>query len=217
MPSNSITFITGNKGKLAEVQAILAPSSAANAASAFPTLANHALDLPELQGPSAQYIVIEKAKTAFTALGGQTAVLIEDTSLCFDALQGLPGPYIKWFLDKLKPEGLAKMVQGYPVQARTGKAVCIFALCTSLDSVQLFEGVCEGNIVAPRSDGEGFGWDPIFEPLEQQDGDGSGSQQRKTFAEMSKDEKNRISHRSKALALLRAHFEGKDGKRPREE
>ena len=56
----------------------------------------------EYQGEPEE-IAIEKCKTALEI--AKSPVLIEDTSLCFNGLNGLPGPYIKWFLDKLKPEG----------------------------------------------------------------------------------------------------------------
>lgn len=67
------------------------------------------VDLPEYQG-EIEEISREKCRVATKQIEGP--VLVEDTSLCFDALGGLPGPYIKWFLEKLKPEGLHKMLAG---------------------------------------------------------------------------------------------------------
>ncbi|CAF4242594.1 unnamed protein product, partial [Rotaria magnacalcarata] len=61
---------------------------------------------PEYQG-EAEDITKEKATFAAQRINGP--VLVEDTSLCFNALHGLPGPYIKWFLDKLGHDGLNKM------------------------------------------------------------------------------------------------------------
>jgi len=63
--------------------------------------------VPELQGDSEE-IAREKALIAFNQ--AKKPVLVEDTSLCFNAYKGLPGPYIKWFLANIGPEGLAKMV-----------------------------------------------------------------------------------------------------------
>jgi len=63
--------------------------------------------VPELQG-DAEEIAREKALIAFNQ--AKKPVLVEDTSLCFNAYKGLPGPYIKWFLANIGPEGLAKMV-----------------------------------------------------------------------------------------------------------
>lgn len=65
------------------------------------------LDLPELQGEPEE-ISKEKCRLAAKEVGG--AVMVEDTSLCFNALGGLPGPYIKWFLEKLGHDGLNRML-----------------------------------------------------------------------------------------------------------
>lgn len=180
-----ITLVTGNKGKLAEVQAILAGSAIIDA---------HRIDLPELQGECAVVITREKAKTAFEIL--KVPVVIEDTSLCFDALGGLPGPYIKWFKERIGNDGLVKMLSAF--DDKTAHAQCIFALCEGPrdEDTHVFVGTCRG-VIVPQSGDRGFGWDPIFLPDE-----GGG----KTFADMEAAEKNRISHRSRALALLRTFF-----------
>ena len=64
---------------------------------------NEKLDLPEYQGDPKE---ISIAKCREAAKHTKKAVMVEDTCLCFNALGGLPGPYIKWFLDKIKPEGI---------------------------------------------------------------------------------------------------------------
>ena len=58
---------------------------------------------------------------AYKELG--RACITEDTSLCFNAYKGLPGPYIKWFLDAVHVEGLANMVESF--DDKTGYAMCI--------------------------------------------------------------------------------------------
>ncbi len=78
--------------------------------------------VPELQGEPEE-IAKEKAVIAFNKIN--KPVLVEDTSLGFNAYKGLPGPYIKWFLKAIAPEGLAKMVQ--PFEDKTGFAQCIIA------------------------------------------------------------------------------------------
>ena len=113
----------------------------------------------------------------------------------------MPGVYIKWFLKAVKPEGLHKMLHGF--EDKTGYAQCIFAYkdeSMSEDEVKLFRGTCDGNIVFPRG-ATNFGWDPIFEPLDQEDSD-----KPETFAEMSSERKNSISHRSKALMELKPYL-----------
>lgn len=147
-----------------------------------------ALDLPELQGDPEE-IAKEKCRLAARQIKGP--VMVEDTSLCFNAMHGLPGPYIKWFLQKLKPEGLSKMLDGF--EDKTGYAQCIFAYAADAESEpQVFVGQTPGVIVPPRGSTD-FGWDPVFQP------DGFD----KTYAEMNKDIKNTISHRFKALDKLR--------------
>lgn len=200
-----ILLVTGNKGKLQEIQKILQDVA---------IVENIALDLPELQGASALEISCEKGREAFRLL--RRPVLIEDTSLCFNGLNGLPGPYIKWFFDKLSCDGLVQMLAGF--EDKSAYASCIFTYCTGPEEVMSFEGRCLGTIVKPRG-ATGFGWDPIFEADESSttpaaDAGSSPSRKpgavaapsKKTFAEMTGEEKNKISHRSKALALVKDFF-----------
>ena len=121
-------------------------------------------------------------------------MLVEDTSLCFNAYKGLPGPYIKWFLKSIGPEGLAKMVQ--PFEDKTAYAMCIIAyMAPELEKPKLFIGKTPGKIVEPRGSRD-FGWDPVFEP------DGFTE----TYAELNKEVKNSISHRYKAIEEMRKYF-----------
>ncbi|KAJ5081399.1 Inosine triphosphate pyrophosphatase [Penicillium alfredii] len=176
MSLNKINFITGNQNKLAEVRAILG---------SVITVDNQAVDVPEIQG-TIEDIAKEKSRRAAEAINGPA--LTEDTALEFRALKGLPGPYIKSFLDALGLEGLNKMLDGF--EDRAAEAVCTFAFCRGPgEEPIIFQGRTEGAIVRPRGPAK-FGWDPIFE------------HQGKTYAEMEKEEKNRISHRYKALVKL---------------
>jgi inosine triphosphate pyrophosphatase len=174
-----LTFVTGNKGKLAEVKAIL---------DGVADVTNEKVDLPELQGRPHD-VAKEKARTAYRLL--KRPVMTEDTSLCFCAMNDLPGPYIKWFLEDLGLVGLNKMLVGF--ESKKAYAQCIFTVVRGEDDIVVYEGRCYGTIVMPQGP-ENFGWDPVFMP------DGSD----KTFAEMSKDAKNEVSHRARALAKLRA-------------
>ncbi|XP_063489563.1 inosine triphosphate pyrophosphatase isoform X8 [Symphalangus syndactylus] len=125
-----IVFVTGNAKKLEEVIQILGDK--------FPcTLVAQKIDLPEYQGEPDE-ISIQKCQEAARQVQGP--VLVEDTCLCFNALGGLPGPYIKWFLEKLKPEGLHQLLAGF--EDKSAYALCTFALGTGDPSqpVRLFRG-----------------------------------------------------------------------------
>merc|ERR1712006_63388 len=110
-------------------------------------------------------------------------------------MQGLPGPYIKWFLDKLGHDGLNKMLDGF--EDRSAYALCTFAFTWgSNETPMVFSGRTEGQIVTARGPTD-FGWDPVFLP--------DGFDQ--TYAEMDKSVKNSISHRGRALEKLKAFLE----------
>ncbi|KAI5779307.1 inosine triphosphate pyrophosphatase-like protein [Geopyxis carbonaria] len=182
-----LIFVTGNANKLREVRAILADTGV--------EVENRPLDLPELQG-SIEEVTIDKARRAAEALN--SPVLVEDTALCFTALRGLPGPYIKWFMQSLGHAGLNNMLAAYPDKSAT--AVCTFGYCAGPGQEPiLFQGRTEGKIVPPRGPGD-FGWDAVFE------------YEGTTYAEMEKSVKNGVSHRGKALGKLRGWLEERAGK-----
>lgn len=170
------------KGKLKEFQDIV---------KGVLTVDSVKVDLPELQGYS-EDIAKKKAKAAFDIV--KKPVIVDDTSLCFDCLNGLPGPYIKWFLDSVGHEGLVKMTKGF--DNNSAYAQTIFAYCYDAEAEPiLFKGVTKGKIVMPRGENN-MGWDPVFEP------EGFG----KTYAEMDKEEKNKISQRFLAAEKLIEYF-----------
>lgn len=139
-------------------------------------------------------------------------VIVEDTCLGFNALKGLPGPYIKFFLEKLGTEGLHRLLAGH--EDKSAQAICTFAFARDENSeVILFQGITHGTIVFPRGPPD-FGWDPIFQvrmPMQfsyflsklfyfKPDG------YDKTYAELPKATKNEISHRFRAVEKLRDYF-----------
>ncbi|KAJ6326234.1 hypothetical protein OIU78_013354 [Salix suchowensis] len=100
----------------------------------------------------------------------------------------------KWFLQKIGHEGLNNLLMAY--EDKSAYALCAFSFALGPDAEPItFLGKTLGKIVAARGPND-FGWDPIFQP--------EGYEQ--TYAEMPKDEKNKISHRSKALDLVKSHF-----------
>jgi inosine triphosphate pyrophosphatase len=187
-----LAFVTGNENKLREVSQILAASGAGLQ---LVSTSYSEAELPEIQG-TPEEVAIHKASTAARLYGGP--VLTEDTSLSFAALGGLPGPYIKDFLGQCGHAGLNAMLDGFA--DRTATARTIFALCDGPGApVKLFIGETPGSIVAPRSTGKYFGWDPVFEPAAEINRQG---QPLATYGEMTPEEKNAISHRRRALDRL---------------
>ncbi|KAA6390750.1 MAG: nucleoside-triphosphate diphosphatase [Streblomastix strix] len=162
-----IFFCSGNEHKVREVTQILSGLDV--------EIVPININLPELQGDP-QIVAQQKCIEAFKRINAP--VLIDDTSLCYDA---------KYFLEKLGHEGLNKMLDGF--ESRSAYAQCIFALALNADEIKLFIGKTFGKIVRPRGS-TNFGWDAIFEE------NISG----KTYGEMNPDEKNKCSHRGKALA-----------------
>ncbi|KIW16913.1 inosine triphosphate pyrophosphatase [Exophiala spinifera] len=182
----TLNFITGNANKLAEVQAILGAVDGL-------TLQSRNVEGAEIQG-SIEEVARDKCSRAAEAIGGP--VLTEDTALEFQALKGLPGPYIKHFLGALGHDGLNNMLAAY--EDKTAFAVCTFAYCAGPGQEPiLFQGRTKGKVVPARGPPV-FGWDAVFE------------YEGKTYAEMDKAEKNVVSHRGKALEKLKIWLAGGD-------
>jgi len=140
------------------------------------------LDLCELQTDDLEKIIVHKLKQAYQKL--KAPVIVEDTSLYFEAWKELPGPLIKWFL---KNFGLKGMVQALsPFKNKYATAVSCLGFTTDGQKIHYFRENVKGTIVNPRGS-ESFGWDAIFKPIGQQ----------LTFGEMSNDEKLYFSPRGK--------------------
>ncbi len=169
-------FLTGNKNKFEEAKAILSEVEQLD------------IDLPEIQEIDAKEIIKAKLQEAFNHQKGE--FVVEDTSLYFDCLHGLPGPLIKWFLKIVGNEELFNIADKLGNLNAEAKTIVGFA--KSHDEIYFFEGSIKGEIVSPRGE-SGFGWDKIFKP------DGFS----KTFAEMSLEDKNKISMRRVALNKLK--------------
>jgi len=191
-----LTFVTGNKKKLEEVQTILGTSAGTGTGVMTFDITNIKLDLPELQGEDPVEVAIEKCKLA--AIEVQGPVFTEDTSLCFNALGGMPGLYIKWFLQKCGHVGLNSMLDGFDDRSAYAQTIVAFTMGVG-EKIHVFDGRTDGQIVAARGPLD-FGWDPIFEPFE-----GEG----KTYAEMSKEDKNKISHRGRSFAKFKSFLQEK--------
>jgi inosine triphosphate pyrophosphatase len=183
-----VTFITGSEGKFREASAVM------------PELRQHHLNLVEIQGLDPYTIILAKLEEARGKVDGD--IIVEDTSLYLDALGGkLPGPLVKWFI-----QGMGGCGEAYELVRRIGQHGCE-ALCVvgyrSADgkTTQILEARIRGQIVRPVTGGNGFGWDPIFQPI------GSPT----SFANMTLEQKNAFSHRAQAFRNLKVFREADRG------
>lgn len=142
-------FITGNQNKADYLAKMLG----------IP-LDHVKVDLDEIQSLDLDAIVEHKARQAYEVVG--KPVLVEDVALGFKAIGGLPGPFVKFFVDA--PDGLEKMcrmLDGF--SDRTAYASCTFGYFDGKD-VTLIRGGLDGEIaISPRGK-NGYGWDKIFIP-----------------------------------------------------
>lgn len=126
-------------------------------------------------------------------------VLADDSGVCVDALGGAPGVESAYFAGPEHDAAanlrkLAEVMRAVPDGRRAARFVCVLLLRGPGDAEQVFEGRCEGVLACEPAGGRGFGYDPLFIP------DGFD----RTYAQISEDEKNRISHRGRAWAQLAA-------------
>lgn len=176
-----VRFVTGNEGKVAEAREYLDQP-----------VEQFDYDYTEVQSDDLTEIASVGARESFAAVDGDEPVMVEDSGLFVDALDGFPGPYSAYVEETIGIESIPRLVED--VDPARGRFRSIVAYAYEDDTsgdlrVETLEGTVRGRIVEPRGDG-GFGYDPIFE----HDG--------RTMAERSTAEKNAISHRGRALAKL---------------
>ncbi|TRY52140.1 Inosine triphosphate pyrophosphatase-like [Cryptosporidium tyzzeri] len=150
------------------------------------------IDLPEFQG-SPEEIALHKCKSAYEKI--KKPVFVEDTSLCFNAYNGLPGPYVKWFLKSVGAQGLYNMLEAYQDKSAYAMTLIGYYDETKMSDPIIFKGKIDGEIVKPRGE-KGFSWDPIFKP----------NGYSLAFSEMDMDVKNQISHRYLCLLKVLVSF-----------
>lgn len=120
---------------------------------------------------------------------GMTDFLIDDSGMFIDALEGFPGVYSSYVQKTVGNDGILKLMDG--IGNRKAEFRCCIGCYVNGKRI-VVTGVCPGVILQRASGSVGFGYDPIFSP------DGKVS-----FAEMPLDAKNGISHRGRAIKLLR--------------
>jgi len=187
-----ILLATRNPGKVKEIKAILG-----NYGVDVVSLADFP-DVPEVVEDGATFFdnAFKKAKEVSEATN--MMVLSDDSGLEVDALGGRPGVFSARYSgkagdDAANNEKLLKELEGIPEEKRTARFRCVMVLYHPSGKWISAEGSCEGRIAFKPSGTGGFGYDPVFYL----------DQYGKTMAELPPEEKNKISHRAKALQALK--------------
>jgi len=183
-----LVLATGNRHKVVELRAMLADLPlAVRSLAEFPG----APDVIE-DGATYQENALKKARSA-AAFTGKPA-LADDTGLEVEALGGQPGLYAARFAgegctfqDNIRK--LLHLLDGVPFERRGARFVCVIALVEPNGREQVVEGDLRGRITESQAGGDGFGYDPVFYVPEVG----------KTLAELTAGEKNRVSHRGRAV------------------
>lgn len=188
----TLTFLTGNPGKVEEVEGYLKPLGF--------EVVSHQADWVEPQAEALIDVATAKAQQARDA-GVHGWILVEDSGLFIHSLRGFPGVNSAAVQSQIGNTGILKLLADVEAELRTAHFETAMILVSPDGDVHAFVGRCQG-VIASASFGEGgFGYDPIFQP----------ENQRRTFAELSREDKATVSHRGRALAqvvdFLRARFE----------
>lgn len=147
-------------------------------------------------GKTCEANAIKKARAVSQATG--LSAVADDTGLEVDALGGQPGVYAARYAGEHVTyednwRKLLRELSGVPHDRRTARFITVAAIASPSGEVQVAEGRLQGIITDEPAGAQGFGYDPVFFVPELG----------KTLAELSPDEKNRISHRAKAFAQVR--------------
>ena len=178
-----IIFVTGNPHKVREAGDILSPLG-------IKVEQNNCV-YPELQEDNLEEIAKFGAEWAANKLNSE--VMVDDSGLFIEALGGFPGPYSAYVFDKLGNERILKLMEGE--ENRSAVFKCVIGYCCPNEEARVFSGEVNGEIAKEIRGSAGFGYDPIFEV--------NGM----TFGEMEEEEKNRLSHRYRALAKFAGWLE----------
>ncbi|SVC19096.1 uncharacterized protein METZ01_LOCUS271950, partial [marine metagenome] len=172
--------VTSNDGKIKEFRQAFDKTSV--------HLVKVPVGYPEIQASSLEEVVDfglswlkEKVPPPF---------VIDDAGVFVDGLNGFPGAYSRYVYDTIAPQGLLKQMEG--LDNRSASFKCVLGLLLEDGTVHKFVGECKGKIIHELKGDNGFGYDPVFVP------DGFD----RTFAELPPEEKNKTSHRGRAMKGL---------------
>ena len=207
-----IVFATNNQHKLDEIRSILGDTIEVLSLKDI----GCDVDIPET-GKTLEENALQKAQYIYNHY--HISVFADDTGLEVDALNGAPGIYSARYAsmeagaheashdaEANMSRLLRELGENNNRRARFRTVIALILKkdvcpcgCTSIKEIHQFEGIVEGQIIKERRGGEGFGYDPIFQP------DGY----EETFAELGMEIKNHISHRARAVKKLADFLQGK--------
>jgi XTP/dITP diphosphohydrolase len=173
-----ILFATSNKNKVLESNKMGAEYNV--------TFTQINVMYPEIRAESVRTVAEEGARYVYSQI--KRPIIVEDSGLFIESLNGFPGPFSSFVQHKLGNAGILKLLEG--VEDRKAQFISAIGYCDK-DKVEIFEGVVDGYITFEERGKHGFGYDPIFMPTDST----------KTFAEDVK-HKNEVSHRRKSTELL---------------
>ncbi|WP_026152870.1 XTP/dITP diphosphatase [Methanocaldococcus villosus] len=170
-------FATGNINKVKEAEIILKDIK----------IQQINIKYPEIQG-SLEEVAEFGAKYVYNII--KKPVIVEDSGFFVEALNGFPGPYSRYVQETIGNEGILKLLEDK--DNRNAYFKCVIGYCDE-NGVKLFSGIIRGKVSEEIRGEHGFAYDSIFIP----------EGESRTFAEMSREEKSRISHRKLAFDKLR--------------
>ncbi|MEM2990196.1 MAG: XTP/dITP diphosphatase [Halobacteria archaeon] len=175
--NKKLLFITSNLGKVEEARKFLSKLNV--------EIAQLNLKYPEIQSNSLMEIARYGAEYCYSKL--KKPLFVEDSGLFIKALNGFPGPYSSYVFKTIGNIGLLRLMQGVEKREAYFKSVVAYH---DGENIKIFSGIVRGKISYEAKGSSGFGFDPIF------------LYGAKTFAELTVEEKNKVSHRSKSLSKL---------------
>lgn len=188
-----IVAATQNKHKIEEISAITRQFG-------MEIISRSEAGVPDFEvqedGTTFEYNSEKKAREIMKACGKIT--IADDSGIAVDFLDGAPGVYSARFAgeecdDEANNQKLLLLMTGVPEEERTARFVSVITMVYPDGETLTARGECEGRILFQPRGSNGFGYDPLFVP--------EGYEE--SFAELSAEEKNKISHRAKALLKLR--------------
>jgi len=185
----TIYFVTRNPHKVKEIREL------AIAIDGDISIQHLNYEYPELQLDEIEEVVKASANYIRREKGAKTPFFIEDSGLFIHALNGFPGPFSAFVFRTIGNEGILSLMAGKRSEERRATFKTAIAFCQSASAEpRIFRGAVEGRIADSARGEGGFGFDPIFE------------YRGTTFAEMSTEEKNRVSHRGRAFREFLNHI-----------